>query len=83
MLLSGPIQRDGLSIEKALKGLLLHKLAEEPKRVHNLIYLVKKIGIVPPEDIGRFLARLNEASVLTRYPEDLKALQAHYAEPLV
>ena len=67
-----------LSIEKALKGLVQHKLNEEPKKVHNLIYLINKIGITPPENIGRFLVRLNEGSVVTRYPEDLAQLGKNF-----
>ncbi len=34
-----------LSIEKALKGLYFEKLREIPPKVHNLVYLLKKIDI--------------------------------------
>lgn len=35
----------------------------------------------PPEHIGRFLVKLDQASIATRYPEDLQKLQAVYTRP--
>ncbi|MBU1262537.1 HEPN domain-containing protein [bacterium] len=72
-----------LSIEKALKGLYLERLKEVPPKVHNLIYLLNKAGIKPPEDIGRFLVKLNEASVVTRYPDNIEKLQRDYTKDVV
>ena len=72
-----------LSIEKALKGLYRKKLSQEPPRVHNLIYLITKIGIKPPEPIGRFIVKLNEASVATRYPEEVSRLQKDFTKGIV
>jgi HEPN domain-containing protein len=72
-----------LSIEKSLKGLYRKKLSQEPPRVHNLIYLVNKIGIKPPEPIGRFIVKLNEASVATRYPEEIRRLQEDFTQAIV
>ena len=72
-----------LSIEKALKGFYRKKLSQEPPRVHNLIYLVNKIGIKPPEPVGRFIVKLNEASVATRYPEEIGKLQKDFTKGVV
>jgi HEPN domain-containing protein len=72
-----------LSIEKALKGLYRKTLSREPPRVHNLIYLLKEIGFKPPEAIGRFIVKLNEASVATRYPEEIKKLQKNFTQKTV
>jgi HEPN domain-containing protein len=72
-----------LSIEKALKGLYQKKLDELPPKTHNLIYLLNKIGLKPPENIARFLVKLNEASVITRYPEDLEKLKSIYTKKVV
>ncbi len=72
-----------LSIEKALKGLYRKKLSQEPPRVHNLIYLLNKIGIKPAEPIGRFIVKLNEASVATRYPEEIEKLQKDFSRRIV
>ncbi len=54
-----------LSVEKAIKGLYQEKLNELPPRVHNLIYLLNKIGVKPSEENGKFLIRLNEANIAT------------------
>ena len=72
-----------LSIEKALKGLFQKKLNQQPPRVHNLIYLLNKIGVKPPEAIGRFIVKLNEASVATRYPEEIRKLQKDFTQRIV
>ena len=72
-----------LSIEKALKGLYHARLDETPPKTHNLVYLLKRMEIKPPEPIARFLVKLNEASVTTRYSEDLQTLQRDYASCVV
>ncbi|MDN3512776.1 MAG: HEPN domain-containing protein [Candidatus Brocadia sp.] len=71
-----------LSIEKALKGLYQERLKEIPPKVHNLVYLLNKIGIKPSEPIGKFLVKLNEASIVTRYPEELDKLQKDFTQPV-
>jgi HEPN domain-containing protein len=71
-----------LSIEKALKGLYQQKLQEVPPKTHNLIYLLDKIGIRPDEKTGKIIARLNEANIATRYPEDVDQLQRHFTEAI-
>ncbi|HHT9106792.1 MAG TPA: HEPN domain-containing protein [Candidatus Wujingus californicus] len=71
-----------LSMEKALKGLYLERLKEIPPKTHNLIYLLNKMGIKPEEPIGKFLVKLNEASVVTRYPEELSTLQKDFTQPV-
>lgn len=72
-----------LSIEKSLKGLYYEKLRLIPPKSHNLIYLFNKIGIKPPVEHGRFIVKLNEASIPTRYPENLEKLQKLYNEFVV
>lgn len=37
-----------LSIEKALKGLYQKNLNEVPPKVHNLVYLIEKMGLKIP-----------------------------------
>jgi len=44
-----------LSIEKALKGIYQERLSVLPPKTHNLLYLLNKIDLKPPEDIGRFI----------------------------
>ncbi len=71
------------SLEKGVKGLYRKKLSQEPPRVHNLIYLLNEIGIKPPEPIGRFIVKLNEASVATRYPEEIRKLEKDFTQRVV
>jgi len=72
-----------LAIEKALKELYYEKRRDIPPKSHNLIYLLNEIGIKPPTEPGRFIVKLNEVSVPTRYPENLTKLQQVYSETVV
>lgn len=72
-----------LSIEKALKGLFWEKLKEVPPKTHNLITLLNKLNTKPPEEEGKFIVRINTASVLTRYPEDLKKSRSNIPKTLL
>jgi len=72
-----------LAVEKALKGLYYEKQRNIPPKSHNLIYLLNEIGIKPPIEPGKFIVKLNEASVPTRYPENLTKLQQVYGEIVV
>jgi HEPN domain-containing protein len=69
-----------LSVEKAIKGFYQERLKETPPKTHNLVYLLKKIDIRPDEAAGKFIVKLNEASVVTRYPEDIEKLQQQYTK---
>ena len=72
-----------LAVEKALKGLYYEKLRKIPPKSHNLIYLLNEIGIKPPREPGKFIVKLSEASIPTRYPENLIKLQQVYSEKVV
>lgn len=72
-----------LSVEKAIKGPYQQRLKELPPKMHNLVYLLKKIDIRPDETAGKFIVKLNEASVATRYPEDIDRLQGQYTKDVV
>ncbi|MDY6823608.1 MAG: HEPN domain-containing protein [Thermodesulfobacteriota bacterium] len=72
-----------LAIEKALKGFYYERLRELPPKTHNLIYLLNKIGIKPPDSQGKFIAKLSEASIPVRYPENLAKLQQMYSDDKV
>jgi len=69
-----------LAIEKAIKGLYQQNLQETPPKTHNLIWLLERIGLVPDQDKGRAITRLNEVSVATRYPGDIDSLQRTYTQ---
>ena len=67
-----------LSIEKGLKGLFSKVLDETPPKTHNLLYLLDKIGKRPKQELEKFIAKLNTASLATRYPDDLAKIQEAY-----
>lgn len=67
-----------LSIEKALKGLIIQKNKAAPPKTHNLIYLIELINLELPEDMYDFVFTLNRVSVLTRYPDDLQRMLKEY-----
>ncbi len=71
-----------LAVEKALKGLYEQNLHEAPPKTHNLVFLLDKIGLRPDADKGRFITRLNEANVATRYPDDIDELQSKYTQEI-
>lgn len=72
-----------LSLEKALKGLYYKKLKEVPPKTHNLISIINRIGIELPEEKGKFLVKINSASIITRYPEDIEIIKKQYTEKVV
>lgn len=72
-----------LSVEKAMKGLYQKRLKQTPPKTHNLVNLLNKMGIKPAGTPGRFIIKLNEANVVTRYPEDIDKLQKDYTEVIV
>jgi HEPN domain-containing protein len=63
-----------LSLEKALKGLLIKNTGEFPIKSHSLVYFAEKIGLELDENRFEFIYMLNKISVPTRYPENLKKL---------
>ena len=71
-----------LAVEKSLKGIYYENLKEIPPKSHNLILLMNKIEIKPPENFGKFIIKLNEASIPTRYPESLAKLNQIYDESI-
>ena len=72
-----------LSLEKALKGLCYETLKEVPPKTHNLISLINKIGKKLPEEEGKFVVKINSASIATRYPEDLEEIKKQYTKSVV
>jgi HEPN domain-containing protein len=67
-----------LAVEKALKGLYQKRLNETPPKVHNLVYLVEKLDLKPPEDIYEIVFSLNRVSVPTRYPDNIERMKKEY-----
>ena len=72
-----------MAVEKALKGLYFERQKAFPPKSHSLVFLLKEIGINPPEDLGRFIVLLSEASIPTRYPESLSKVLKEFTESIV
>jgi len=69
-----------LSIEKMLKAVYIEVNDKTPPRTHNLLYLIKSAGIIFSETHFEFISKINNASVVTRYPEDFGALTESFPE---
>jgi len=50
---------------------------------HDLIYLIKKSDITLPQGDMEFIGKINNASIPTRYPEDLSRVLKQYPEQVV
>jgi HEPN domain-containing protein len=67
-----------LSLEKMLKAIVTEITQKISPKSHNLIYLLKLGNIQLPLEIFNFIAKINNASIVTRYPEDFsKILEAY------
>lgn len=69
-----------LSLEKCLKGLYSKIINELPPKTHNLIYLLEKMSLQPPENIYQFIYSINAESVATRYPDDIQRALKDYTK---
>jgi HEPN domain-containing protein len=69
-----------LSIEKALKGIYLNKFDTVPPKTHNLNYFIEKLNLKLNTEDYTFVFKLNDASVPTRYPEDIRKLISFYSK---
>ena len=67
-----------LSLEKALKGLFIKRLNQDPPKIHALMYFVNRIQLALSDDNLLFINKIDSLSIPTRYPEDLKAMIALY-----
>jgi HEPN domain-containing protein len=68
-----------LSLEKALKGLLIKRTGEYPSKSHSLMFFIDKLELELTDSNHEFLFMLNKISVPTRYPDDLRKLFAAFS----
>ena len=71
-----------LAIEKTLKALYAETRAEHPPRTHDLLLLLRRVELHPPSIHLDFIATIHNASIPTRYPEDLGSLIGQYPRPV-
>ena len=67
-----------LAIEKALKAVVCEATNKVPPKTHDLIYLVKLGEVKLEVNLLDFVGIINNAGVVTRYPEDLAKLVSNY-----
>jgi len=67
-----------LAVEKALKAIVVCEIKKSPPKTHDLFHLVKLALLELPDNHKPILMHLNEASVPTRYPEDIAKLSKAY-----
>jgi HEPN domain-containing protein len=72
-----------LALEKMLKAHVTEVTQSIPTKSHDLIYLVKKSGLTLPQPYLEFIGKINNASIPTRYPEDLQRALGEYSESVV
>ncbi len=51
---------------------------ETPPKIHNLIYLVEKLNLKPPDDLYEVIFSLNRVSIPTRYPDNIAKMKKEY-----
>ena len=71
-----------MALEKALKALVTEETQKLPPRTHNLIDLAQRAHVVLSQAQQDFLGKINNTSVVVRYPDDLSALVSQYPEAI-
>jgi HEPN domain-containing protein len=69
-----------LALEKILKAIAAEAKGQTPPRTHDLLHLLGLGGVNPSHEHLDFLGKLNNASIPTRYPEDLAHVIAAYTK---
>jgi HEPN domain-containing protein len=69
-----------LSLEKMLKALVSVVTGKPAPRSHDLIYLVKRSEAKLSPELYEFLSKLNNASIPTRYPDNLQQTLSEYSK---
>ena len=67
-----------LSIEKMLKAIISTEVKRLPPKSHSLLFLAQKASIQFPDELQEFIELLDNVSIVTRYPEDLKKMAREF-----
>ena len=71
-----------MATEKVLKALVTEETQKLPPRTHNLIDLAQRAQLILSQEQQEFLGKINNASVVIRYPADLSEMVSEYPEPI-
>jgi len=72
-----------LALEKTLKAIAVEVTGQTAPRTHNLLYLTKLARIIFQDKHLEFVSKINNASIITRYPEDFSKLIEVYPVDIV
>jgi HEPN domain-containing protein len=72
-----------LALEKMLKAVAVEKTNSPAPKTHNLLYLIKLAEINFSDKHLEFVSKINNASIITRYPEDFQKLIEVYPSDVV
>ena len=61
-----------------MKAILHEVTGSLPPKTHDLIYLLKLADVHMPDHLLVFVGKINSASIVTRYPEDLSRILSAY-----
>lgn len=67
-----------LALEKLLKAHVTEISQEIAPRSHDLIFLIRKADLDLPQQLLEFVGKINNASIPTRYPDDLQRALREY-----
>jgi HEPN domain-containing protein len=71
-----------LCIEKIVKSQYVKRYNKVAPRSHNLLWLAEEIKLEFPEHLYRFVFQLNDASLPTRYPQELMSSIKFYSKAI-
>ncbi|MFN8456036.1 MAG: HEPN domain-containing protein [Anaerolineae bacterium] len=69
-----------LALEKILKAHVTEVTQAIPPRSHDLIFLIRRSNLALPQLYLDFVGKINNASIPTRYPDDLQQAIRDYPE---
>ena len=72
-----------LALEKMLKAIAVEVTNKPAPKTHNLLYVTKLAEIRFPDKPLEFVSKINNASIITRYPEDFSKLIEVYPVDIV
>ncbi|MCX5847308.1 MAG: HEPN domain-containing protein [Deltaproteobacteria bacterium] len=72
-----------LALEKMLKAIAVETTNSPSPKTHNLLYLTKLAEINFSQKHLEFVSKINNASIITRYPEDFTKLVEVYPADIV
>lgn len=71
-----------MAIEKILKAIVCEETNKVPPRTHDLIYLTGLGKVKLNSNLLDFIGIINNAGIVTRYPEDLAKLVSSYPKEI-